>query len=270
MHRVRYVCSREHYVINVFGTSLITAPSIHASVDPLLQAVLAILLSVALSVAALKVGMLTLDGAAAATAVLLVIGLMGGLDWLVMLVIFAAMGFAATKFAFREKKKDGLQEGKHGERSWKNIAGVALAPALVAVVDFATTGHDSIFIVAYIGSVAVAASDTVASEVGVRDKRVWLVTTLKRVEAGTNGGVSLLGLAVSLVAAAAVSLIGWAVLFRDLSWLIVLPMVAGMAGNLLDSFFGATIEDRVISKYTNNFITGISGAILAAATYMLF
>ena len=152
----------------------------------------------------------------------------------------------------------------------KNIVGVALAPALVAIVDFATTGHDSIFIVAYIGSVAVAASDTVASEIGVRDKRVWLVTTLKRVEAGTNGGVSILGLSVSLVAAAVVSLIGWTVLFRDLSWLIVLPMVAGMAGNLLDSFFGATIEDRVISKYTNNFITGISGAILAAATYMLF
>ena len=238
--------------------------------DLLLQVALAVLLSLALSLAALKVGMLTPDGTAAAAAVLLVIGLMGGLDWLMMLVIFAAIGFAATRFAFKEKKRDGLQEGKHGERTWKNIVGVALAPALVAIVDFATTGHDSIFIVAYIGSVAVAASDTVASEIGVRDKRVWLVTTLKRVEAGTNGGVSILGLSVSLVAAAVGSLIGWTVLFRDLSWLIVLPMVAGMAGNLLDSFFGATIEDRVISKYTNNFITGISGAILAAATYMLF
>ncbi|MGE4211830.1 MAG: TIGR00297 family protein [Candidatus Methanomethylophilaceae archaeon] len=238
--------------------------------DLLLQAALAVMLSLALSLAALKVGMLTPDGTAAAAAVLLVIGLMGGLDWLMMLVIFAAIGFAATRFAFKEKKRDGLQEGKHGERTWKNIVGVALAPALVAIVDFATTGHDSIFIVAYIGSVAVAASDTVASEIGVRDKRVWLVTTLKRVEAGTNGGVSILGLSVSLVAAAVVSLIGWTVLFRDLSWLIVLPMVAGMAGNLLDSFFGATIEDRVISKYTNNFITGISGAILAAAAYMLF
>ncbi|MFA6802774.1 MAG: DUF92 domain-containing protein, partial [Candidatus Methanomethylophilaceae archaeon] len=212
--------------------------------DLLLQAALAVMLSLALSLAALKVGMLTPDGTAAAAAVLLVIGLMGGLDWLMMLVIFAAIGFAATRFAFKEKKRDGLQEGKHGERTWKNIVGVALAPALVAIVDFATTGHDSIFIVAYIGSVAVAASDTVASEIGVRDKRVWLVTTLKRVEAGTNGGVSILGLSVSLVAAAAVSLIGWTVLFRDLSWLIVLPMVAGMAGNLLDSFFGATIEDR--------------------------
>jgi uncharacterized protein (TIGR00297 family) len=238
--------------------------------DPSLQAVLAVLLSIALSVAALKVGMLTRDGAAAAAAVLLVIGLLGGLDWLVMLVIFAAIGFAATRFAFKEKERDGLQEGKHGERSWKNIAGVALAPAAVAIVDFAVTGHDGVFIVAYIGSVAVAASDTVASEIGVKDKRVWLVTTLKRVEAGTNGGVSVLGLSVSLVAATAVSLIGWAVLFRDLSWLIVLPVVAGMAGNLLDSFFGATIEDRIISKYTNNFITEISGAMLAAVMYMQF
>lgn len=238
--------------------------------DPLLQAALTVLLSVALSFAAWKVGMLTTDGALAAAAVLLVIGLMGDLYWLIMLVIFAAIGFAATRFAFKKKKEEGLQEGRHGERGWKNIAGVALAPAVVAIADFAVAGYDNMFIIAYIGSIAVAASDTVASEIGVRDKRVWLITTFKRVEAGTNGGVSLLGMYVSLAAAIMVSLIGWTLLFRNLSWLIVIPVVAGLAGNLLDSFFGATIEDRLISKYTNNFITGGAGAVLAAVLYMQF
>lgn len=238
--------------------------------DPLLQATLAVLLSMALSFVAWKVGMLTEDGALAAATVLLVIGLMGDLYWLIMLVIFAAIGFAATKFAFEKKKQEVLQEGKHGERGWKNIAGVALAPALVAIADFAVTGYDDVFIIAYISSIAVAASDTVASEIGVRDKRVWLITTFKKVEAGTNGGVSLLGMCVSLVAAIMVSLIGWMLIFRSTSWMIVIPVVAGLAGNLLDSFFGATIEDHVISKYTNNFITGGAGAVLAVILYMQF
>lgn len=214
--------------------------------------------------------MLTADGGLAAVAVLLIIGLMGGLDWLLMLVIFAAIGFTATKFAFKKKKEDGLQEGRHGERGWKNIIGVALAPALVAVADYLVVGHEAVFIVAYIGSIAVAASDTVASEIGVKDKRVWLITTLKRVSAGTNGGMSMLGTGASIAAAAAVALIGWALLFRDLSWLAVIPMIAGIAGNILDSFFGATVEDRVISKYSNNFITGLFGAVLSAAIFMQF
>lgn len=236
----------------------------------MIQVILAIVLSLLLSAIAWKTGMLTTDGAVAAGAVLLAIGIMGSLDWLLMLVVFAALGFAVTKLSFNKKKEKGLQEGKHGERNWKNIIGVSLAPAIVAIANFVFPGYTDIMAVAYLGSIAVAASDTVASELGVKDPRAWLITTLKRVDAGTNGGVSIFGLVVSLIASIAVSVIGWLVLFHDISWLLLIPMAAGMIGNLLDSLFGATIEDKYISKYANNFITGLIGAVLTAAIYVQF
>ena len=72
--------------------------------DPMIQVILAIVLSLLLSAIAWKTGMLTTDGAVAAGAVLLAIGIMGSLDWLLMLVVFAALGFAVTKLSFNKKK----------------------------------------------------------------------------------------------------------------------------------------------------------------------
>lgn len=238
--------------------------------DLIIQVILAVVLSLLLSIIAWKTGMLTVDGAVAAGAVLLTIGILGNLNWLIMLVVFAVLGFAVTKLSFNKKKEKGLQEGTHGERNWKNIAGVSLAPAIIAIANFVFPGYTDIMTVAYLSSIAVAASDTVASEIGVKDPRAWLITTFKRVNAGTNGGVSVFGLAISFLASAIVALIGWLVLFQEISWMLVIPMVIGMTGNLLDSLFGATIEDRYISKYMNNFITGLIGAVLAAAIYIQF
>ncbi|MGI6471522.1 MAG: DUF92 domain-containing protein [Candidatus Methanomethylophilaceae archaeon] len=238
--------------------------------DPLIEITAAVILSFVLSAVAWKTGMLTGHGAVAAASVLLIIGILGGLDWLLMLVVFAAIGFIVTKIAFGKKKEKGVQEGKSGERGWKNIIGVALAPAIVSVLNFAIPDYHSLMSVVYLSTITVAASDTVASEIGVRDSRAWLITTFKRVPAGTNGGISVLGSAVSFAAAIVVSILGWMILFRDLSWLLLIPAFAGMIGNLLDSLFGATIEDRYISKYTNNFVTGLLGGLIAAVIYLQF
>lgn len=238
--------------------------------DPLIEITAAVILSFVLSAVAWKTGMLTGHGAVAAASVLLIIGILGGLDWLLMLVVFAAIGFIVTKIAFGKKKEKGVQEGKSGERGWKNIIGVALAPAIVSILNFTIPNHHDLMSVIYLSTIAVAASDTVASEIGVRDPKTWLITNFKRVTAGTNGGISVLGSSVSFIAAVVVSIVGWAILFRDLSWFLLIPAFAGMVGNLLDSLFGATIEDRYITKYTNNFMTGLLGGLVAALIYLQF
>ncbi len=238
--------------------------------DLLVSTVAAVILSLVLSAVAWRVKMLTWDGAVVAVAVLLAIGIFGGLNWLIMLVIFALIGFIATKIAFDEKKEEGVQEGRSGERGWNNILGVALAPTIVSIVNFMMPGHYDLMSVVYLSTIAVAATDTVASEIGVRDSRTWLITNFERVSAGTNGGISVLGTAVSSVAAVVVSIIGWAVLFYNLSWFLLIPAFAGIVGNLLDSLVGATIEGRYISKYTNNFITSLLGGLIAAVIYLQF
>ncbi len=49
----------------------------------------------------------------------------------------------------------------------------------------------------------------------------------------------------------------------SLDWLLLIPCVMGVVGNLLDSVFGAVLENPGhISKYTNNCSTAIIGGLL--------
>ncbi len=179
--------------------------------------------------------------------------------------MFTVSGFAATRIGFSKKKAQGLQEGRSGERTWKNVAGVGLAPCVVVVLNAIHPLGDILFDVAFISTLTVAGADTIASEIGVRDPRVYLITTMERVPPGTNGGVSRLGTAVSTAGALFIAVLGWAIMEHGLSWALLIPFAAGVAGNLLDSVFGTLLEDRgYISKYMNNFSTAMLGAALGA------
>jgi len=225
-----------------------------------------------LSILAQYLGLLTFDGAIASLAVGLVIGLFGSTEWLFILIIFTALGFAATMMGLTRKRAKGLQEGLYGERMYKNVVAVAFVPCLFAVLYFITGDHYELMCIGYISSIAVAAADTIASEVGVRDKKVWLITTFKRVEPGVNGGVSLIGTMVALAAATATTAIGWILIFGlTFDILFFVPVIAGMIGCFADSLLGATIEDRgYISKFTNNAVTALFGAGIAVGMYILF
>ena len=60
------------------------------------------------------------------------------------------------------------------------------------------------------------------------------------------------------------TLIGWAVIFQSLNDIFILiPMVAGFIGCMLDSLVGATLETwGYVNKYGNNCITGIAGGLI--------
>jgi uncharacterized protein (TIGR00297 family) len=126
--------------------------------------------------------------------------------------------------------------------------------------------------IAYISSIAVAAADTIASEVGVKDKRVWLITNFKRVEPGVDGGVSVMGTTVAVFAAMITTAIGWILIFGfTFEWLFFVPVIAGMIGCFADSVLGATLETKgYISKYVNNALTALFGAFCAILIYICF
>ena len=240
----------------------------------LLELLIIILLAGMLSILAQYMGLLTFDGAAVSLIIGLIIGLFGSVDWLIILIIFTALGFAATLAGIAKKRDRGLQEGKHGERMYKNVAAVGISPCVFAVLSFAMGGesgiHYELFCIAYISSITVAAADTIASEAGVRDKRVWLITTFRRVEPGVDGGISMMGTLLALAAALVTGMIGWVLIFGFVfTPLFFVPVAAGMAGCFADSVLGATAEARgYISKYTNNAVTAMFGAVFATAVYI--
>jgi len=231
--------------------------------------VAAIALTAALSVGCYYLRCITLDGAVASFAVGSIVAVFGSLNAFVLLTIFTMAGFAATFYGIRQKMAEGLQEGKSGERNWKNVLGVGLPPCIIVLAHYFLNFDPELFYVMFIATLAVAGADTIASEIGVRDKRTYLITTMKPCETGMNGGVSRLGTAVSTATAFVIAVLGWLIMDGCLDAMLLVPFVAGVFGNTLDSVFGVVLEDAgYISKYTNNASTALIGALFGGAIWV--
>jgi uncharacterized protein (TIGR00297 family) len=228
-----------------------------------------------LSFLAFYKNVLNKEGAATAFGVGFVIGVFGHIVWLILLLIFLLTSFAATRFRFSLKEKRGVQEGVRGERGGANVVANGLVPAAIAFLPFIAQSmevepfpmeHTGLI---FVSAIAVAAADTLASEIGVLSDRTRLITTLKRVAPGTDGGVSWLGNLSALAAAAYTAVIGWVFLAfltdtMPMNPLVILiPLVIGFVGCQIDSVFGATLERRGwLTKKTNNLLTVSIGAVL--------
>jgi uncharacterized protein (TIGR00297 family) len=226
-----------------------------------------------LGVLSFRFKMLTASGSVAAFAMGMVIGGMGSVGWLLILVFFTVFGFIVTRYRMGEKKDLGLQEGKGGERTYRNVIANAMVPALVAVIAFSFQAQEEIVpAIVYLSSISVAASDTVASEMGVLSSDVRLITTFERVPRGTDGGVSLYGTLWAFVGAIGASVFGWILLFPNdlLNPLFLIPVITGFIGCNVDSLVGATLERKgYVGKLGTNMISMATGALLALTILMV-
>lgn len=103
----------------------------------------------------------------------------------------------------------------------------------------------------YLAALAAVNADTWATEIGgLARSRPWLITTLQRVEPGTSGAVSFLGLLASLLGALFVVLVGWLAWTPQstrLFWRIDLPEImavtwAGTLAAFADSILGGSVQ----------------------------
>jgi len=223
------------------------------------------------------------SGSASSFLVGMVIGICGNVLWLILLLIFLISSFGATKYRFEWKRSVGLQEGFGGERTWRNIAANGAIPTVIAFASFAAevlAGGDpsanffskDIASYLFVSSVAVAASDTAASEIGIIDPRVYMITTFKRVPRGVDGGISLTGQLMAFIAAAYTSAVGYVVFAAFNEELLAgpltlfVPLLCGFFGCQVDSVIGATWERKGrIGKLGNNFISIAIGTLMALA-----
>ena len=147
------------------------------------------ILIVGLIAASLRANILDKQGIIAAALLGLFVGFLGHWTWLLLLLCFLLSSHIATKWRFEEKTERGLNESTDGHRGWVNVAANGGMPALVALLTFLVDDWES-GLWMFAAAVAVATSDTWASEIGCLDHRVRMITTLKPCEAGVNGGFS--------------------------------------------------------------------------------
>ena len=190
------------------------------------------------------------------------------------LVLLFVLTFAATRMGKKRKIAAGLAEGQRGRRASQVIANLGVsgvasswmgAAALLGCVRGVIPDYDAPL--RLVGTVVLAAlveatADTVSSEVGQAfGGRPVMLTTMQRVEPGTDGAVSVLGSVAGAAAGAAVGLVGmWAVRLplRDA----MIAVVAGVAGLFFDSLLGATVERR---GWLGNDLVNFASTLFAAA-----
>lgn len=229
----------------------------------------ALAISAVLSLEAYKLRCLTKDGAIASFIVGSIVGVLASINAFFLLTVFTIAGFVATLKDFDKKSEEGVQEGTHGERTAKNVLGVGIPPCLVVFLNILGLLNPEEFAILFVSTITVAGADTIASEIGVRDKKVYMITNFRRVEPGVNGGVSVLGTAVSTVASLLIAVLGWWIIMESFSILLLIPFAMGVLGNILDSVFGAVLENPgYISKYTNNGSTALIAAFAGLAIYL--
>lgn len=179
-----------------------------------------------------------------------------GANWLMILVIFLILSLLATKYSKDYKRSLGEYEGR---RSSKNV----ISNGVVAFMMAAFGSYNMSFVGGFIGAIATATADTLASEIGVL-QQPRLITTFQKVDPGTDGAVSVLGTVVGMFGALIIGLSAYflGVIANPFS-AIVVSVISGTVGCFMDSFLGATFERaEMLTNEHVNLIATITGAIV--------
>jgi len=219
-----------------------------------------LLLNGLLAVAAVLLGAATLGGAACGAALGLCIFVGFGPAGFIMLAIFVATASAATRHGYARKAGSAGLQPSYGRRTARQAVANLFVAAACGLLVWAS--HAFPFTLAYLCAIGAALADTLSSELGqLYGRRPRLITTLRRVERGTDGAVSWQGLVdgaagATLIALAAVPVMG---LPWKFAWVVVL---ASVVGDLSDSVIGALMPRSVPleNELTNLLATGIGAA----------
>ncbi|KAG5564622.1 hypothetical protein RHGRI_000724 [Rhododendron griersonianum] len=182
-----------------------------------------------------------------------------------MMLVFFFTSSMLTKVGQEKKRSVDAEFKEGGQRNWIQVLSNSGIAAVLVLTVWKLTGSqdkcldskESHLVTALIGGMighySCCNGDTWSSELGVlSDAQPRLITTLKPVRKGTNGGVTKAGL---LAATAAGSIIGLIfVIFGffttrctfdvALKQLLVIPLsaLAGLGGSVIDSLLGATLQ----------------------------
>ncbi|MBC7119646.1 MAG: TIGR00297 family protein [Methanobacteriaceae archaeon] len=178
-----------------------------------------------------------------------------GFNWLVLILIFLILSLFATKYKKDYKKSMKLYEGR---RNARNVISNGIIPFIMASFSY----YDG-FLGGFIGSVATATADTLASEIGVL-QTPRLITDLKRkVKPGTDGGVSPLGTAAGIIGSGIIGLSAYFLQICPNPLISVkIAVIAGTIGCFMDSILGALFERK---NYINNEQVNLLATITGAA-----
>ncbi len=191
-------------------------------------------------------GALTASGWAAAVVVGTLTAGLGGWDWGMLVIVFFASSSALSRFGERRKAKLAVGQWEKGSRrDWGQVfANGGIVSALAVLQSMRISPWPWAAALGVLGTVT---ADTWATEIGVLSRsQPRLITTGRRVAAGTSGGITLLGSCAALSGAALIGLsalaLGFILYPVARPWALPAALVGGVAGVICDSLLGATLQ----------------------------
>ncbi|WP_158749505.1 DUF92 domain-containing protein [Acidobacterium sp. S8] len=190
---------------------------------------------------------------------------------LIPLGLMLILALAATRAGRAHKESLGIAEAKRGRVPSQVVANLGIAALttlpLTANQLFSPSAHSALLSIAALSAaLAEAAADTVSSELGqVFGGMPRLLTTLKPVPVGTDGGITFAGTVAGCIAAALVTAVAALTLPLSVRTGCVV-FSSAIFGLFFDSWLGAVFERRGwLNNDAVNFLSTLASASIAAA-----
>lgn len=228
------------------GAGIILDFLYHSPQEMQIQLIFWMIITTFIAIIAYKVKSLSLDGAVGAWMLGTIVFGIGGIEWMIPMILFFVTASTLSKLGSKHKHilKDIFE--KTGKRDlFQVFANGGLA--IIATLLFYFT-RSSIWYIVYLGTVAAAMADTWGTELGTFSKRSPRnILNLKKIPMGTSGGVTFLGTIGALFGSFLIATSGILIYNYynniDLSnFFIIWITAAGFFGMIIDSILGLTIQ----------------------------
>ena len=230
--------------------------------------ILALVLMLAIGYVSYKVNIADITGALSGVLLGVLIIVFSDIRWFAILLVFFILGGVFTRYKYGYKQSLGIAQAEGGARGYRNVFGNGLVALILAVAEGVFGYH--IFMIGYLGAIATATGDTLASEIGETSKtQPRVITTFKKVPAGTSGAISLLGELAAIVGSAVIGILATLLGMAGLH-VAAITILGGFIGTNIDSLLGATLENRgYLTNSSVNLFATAAGAIVSAGLYCI-
>ncbi len=195
--------------------------------------------------------------------------LWGCLSWQgwMSVVIYLLFGSLVTKIGFKFKKEQGIAEKRGGRRGPENVWGSAATGLFLAMMTKFNADNILLFRIGFAASFTAKLADTFGSEIGKRfGKDTYLITSLKKVERGTEGGVSLEGTLASILGSIFMAFVMLCLSIISTKSHFIVVAVSGFLATLSESIIGAKFQNKY--KLSNELVNAIQTSI--ASIFAIF
>ncbi|MBP2029346.1 uncharacterized protein (TIGR00297 family) [Methanohalophilus levihalophilus] len=239
---------------------------------PPLQLIMAFTFSLVLGYLAYRMKIADISAVMSATLMGVLIIVFSNIFWFILLLTFFILGGLFTKYRYKYKISKGLAQEKGGIRSYENVFSNSTAALALAIAYGIYPQHAELISYAFLGTVATATADTLASEIGTTAKQTpRMITNLKPTKPGTDGAITLLGEAAAIGGACVIAVLATVFgMTGNIDYAVIFTCAGGFVGTNIDSLLGGTLQKRgLLSNSGVNFYATFAGALFSGLAYLL-